>query len=186
MPLTFHAVAINPLIRGLNNLSAILTKGEQHAIANGIDPNEYISAPIVADMDPLPQQIYRCTDTAKFLVSRITSLEPLPLPDVEKTFPELQARIAKVISYLEGIDPKEFEGKEEKEVVIYRAGPPGSDVRYTTTFEAKDYVSYNAHPNFWFHVVTAYALLRMKGVDVGKADYLNGAKLVQVSTVPKE
>jgi hypothetical protein len=186
MPLSFHAVAIKPVIRGLNNLSAVLTKGEQHAIANGIDPNEYISARLISDMYPLPEQIYRCTDSAKSLVPRLTGLDPLVLPDVEKTFPEFQARIAKVIKYLEAVDPKAFDGQEEKEVVINTNGPPGSESKYQITFEAKDYVSYFGHPNFWFHVVTAYGLLRMKGVDVGKLDFLNGAKLAQPVQVPNE
>ncbi|KAF2796001.1 hypothetical protein K505DRAFT_323647 [Melanomma pulvis-pyrius CBS 109.77] len=186
MALTFHALAIKPLVRGLKNLSAVLTKGEAHAVAASIDPQEYLDGRLAPDMYPLPQQIYRCTDAAKFLVSRITGLPALSLPDTEKTFPELQARVAKVIEYLEAVDEKAFEGLEDKEIVIHTGAPPGSDFKYESRFPAKDYVLYFGHPNFWFHVVTAYDILRHKGADVGKMDFLNGAGLVIPKAVPKE
>lgn len=99
------------------------------------------------------------------LAVRVAQAESVPWEDTEKTFPELQARLAKTIAYLEALDPKSFEGREEAEVVIQsRMG----EVRFT----AESYVSKYAIPNFYFHFVTAYALLRKEGMPIGKADYL--------------
>ncbi|KAF2182103.1 hypothetical protein K469DRAFT_713192 [Zopfia rhizophila CBS 207.26] len=168
MPLSLYTVAVPPMIRGLKNLSAVLTKGENHALANNIDPQTYLDARLHPDMAALPFQIYRLSDSAKFVPVRIASVSAPPFPDTEKTFPELQTRIRKTIELLEGVDPAAFEGNEEKEVTV-KAGPGEA------TFTAKDYLLYYAIPNFWFHVTAAYGILRKEGVDVGKMDYLNGA-----------
>ncbi|KAF2710146.1 hypothetical protein K504DRAFT_466572 [Pleomassaria siparia CBS 279.74] len=186
MPFIFRDVALNPLIRGLHNLTHILTKGEAHAIAAGIDPNEYINGRLAPDMFTLSEQIHYATKELELLVSRITGVESLSLPDVETTFPELLARVKKTVEYLEGIDASAFEGLEEKEVVFHTNGLPGSGIRFEGRFEAKDYVMYFAHPNFWFHVTTAYGILRHKGVDLGKIDFLHGAMLDSIKVVPVE
>ncbi|KAF2470038.1 uncharacterized protein BDR25DRAFT_304020 [Lindgomyces ingoldianus] len=174
MTITFYSIAIPPLIRGLKNLSAILTKGEAHAKANGIDPQVYLDSRLHPDMAALPFQIHRVSDSAKFVPVRCAGVEAPSFPDVEQTFPELQARITKTIEFLESVPESAFEGQEGREVVL-QIGPQKMEIR----FQALDYLGNFATPNFWFHITTAYGILRSKGVDVGKMDYLNGAKLTK-------
>ncbi|KAF1941773.1 hypothetical protein EJ02DRAFT_454890 [Clathrospora elynae] len=180
--LTLHKMAIAPVVNGLKNAHSYITKGYEHAQAQSIDPNDFISASIHPDMKGFSYQVQRFTDAAKFIPSRVNpSLESITLPDTEQTFPELLERIEKTIKYLEGFKEKDFEGQEGHEVVI--------KLRNNTLqikLSAMDYVAQYGHPNFWFHVTTAYDILRMKGVDVGKIDFLNGAKGIEVMPVPKE
>jgi len=129
-------------------------------------------------MKDFTYQVYRFTDAAKFVPSRVNpeAIKALSLPDVEKTFPELQARIKQTIEYIEGVEESSFTGRESSEVVL-KFGPTKE-----FKFQALEYVLTFAQPNFWFHVTTAYDILRMKGVDVGKNDFLNGAGLTTPTT----
>ncbi|ORY14411.1 hypothetical protein BCR34DRAFT_479576 [Clohesyomyces aquaticus] len=176
MAITIYEISIPPMLRGLKNLSAILKKGEGHAAANNIPASDYTSASLHPDMKPLPDQIHRVSDIAKATVSRITGLEGPSFPDVEQTFPELQDRISKTIAYLESVPESAFDGQEGR-VVDIKVGP--ADKRVEVKFSALEYWTALGQPNFWFHVTTAYGILRMKGVDVGKLDYLNGAGLIK-------
>lgn len=167
-------IVLPPVIRGLKNLTAILQKGVSHAQANSIKEEDYIKGRIYPDMGDLAFQIYSATNSAKGMASRINpDLEPLTMEDVETTFPALLDRIQRTIAYLEKIDPASLAGREQHEVVLT---PP----RITVRFPAIEYVLCLEHPNFWFHVATAYDILRMKGVPVGKKDYWNGAGLSKV------
>ncbi|KAJ8119141.1 hypothetical protein OPT61_g32 [Boeremia exigua] len=176
-PKTFHAVALAPIILGLKNAAAVLRKGEAHAKANNIDASEYLTARLYPDMADLCFQVYRFTDTAKFIVQRCNPSAPtISIADDQTTFPELLARIAKTLEYLESIEVDALEGREDEEVVLHMAKnlPNGPiEIRFT----AFEYVLRQAHPNFWFHVTTMYDILRNKGVPVGKMDFLNGAGL---------
>ncbi|CAO2652022.1 Nn.00g003050.m01.CDS01 [Neocucurbitaria sp. VM-36] len=180
--ITFHQVAIVPVLSGLKNAHFFINKGYEHAKAQNIDSNDFLTARLHPDMLDFIYQVQRFTDSAKFIPSRVNpAIEGMSLPDEEKTFPELLARIEKTIKYLESIDPSSFEGREGAEVPM-KFGGGTIDVK----FNALQYVTQFAQPNFWFHVTTAYGLLRMKGVDVGKFDFLNGAKLITMTTVKKE
>ncbi|KAH6625392.1 hypothetical protein C7974DRAFT_396016 [Boeremia exigua] len=179
-PKSLHAVALTPIILGLQNAAAVLRKGEAHAKANGIDSNDYLTARLHSDMGDLCFQVYRFTDSAKFIVERCSPSAPtISNPDVQKTFPELLERIQKTLEYVESIGPDAFEGREDEEVVLLMArnAPNGpAEVRLT----AFNYVLQQAHPNFWFHVTTMYDILRSKGVPVGKTDFLNGAGVIPI------
>lgn len=179
-PKSFHTVALEPVIFGLQNAVAVIHKGEAHAKANNIDPNDYLTTRLYPDMGDLCYQVYRFTDTAKFIVERSNPAAPtLTMADKEKTFSELLARIQKTLEYVQGIQAEVLDDREDFEVVLHLAKhlPKGPlEVKFTV-FE---YVLRQAHPNFWFHVTTMYDILRHKGVPLGKLDYSNGAGLIPI------
>lgn len=179
---SLYAMAVTPIIRGLQNASAILTHAENYAKTNNIDPQDYLTARLHPDMADFPYQIYRFTDFARFTTTRLTNIPGISLPDVEKDFPSLIARVNTTIDYLTAVDPAAFDSiDEEKEIVLHMG--PGGNVELKIT--PVDYLNYYAIPNFWFHVTTMYGILRMKGVDLGKMNFINGAGLVKY-TMPKK
>lgn len=165
MSLTVFEATVPVFLRAFGNLSAILDKGAAHAEAEGFDPALLVEARLVETMDPLRSQVQRASDTAKGCAARLTGMTPPSFPDEETTLPELQERIAKTLAYLEMVPADAFEGAETRAVVLRsRAGE--------THFDGRTYLFQHALPNFFFHVTTTYAILRMKGVPIGKADYL--------------
>jgi hypothetical protein len=167
---TFHDYALSPLLRSLRNILLILRKAEAHAAANSVDPTDYTTARLYPDMHDLCYQVYSLTNTAAEIASAINPSNPtLTQPHDETTLPALIARVEKALAFAETIDPSSLAGRETEPVVITVAG--GAQARYAT---AVDYVTRHAHPNFWFHTTVMYSLLRMKGVPVGKIDFLNG------------
>jgi hypothetical protein len=167
---TFHDYALSPLIRSLRNVLLILRKAEAHAAANSVDPTDYTTARLYPDMHDFCYQVYTLTKTAAEISSAINPSNPtLPLPNDETTFPALIARVEKALAFAVAIDPESLAGRETEPVVVTVTG--GTQVRYAT---AVDYVTRHAHPDFWFHATVMYSLLRMKGVPVGKIDFLNG------------
>lgn len=165
MTYTIYDAAIPPMIRMLKNLSKILDKAVAEAGAKAIPLTQLLEARLAPDMFAFPKQIQIASDAAKGAAARLQGLEPPSFPDTEKTFPELQARIAKTIAYLESVDAKDFEGAEDRKIVISGHGR-------TDEFVGADFLRNRALPNFYFHVTTAYDLLRHNGIDVGKRDYL--------------
>lgn len=169
MALSMYDVSVPVFIRALTNLSAILDKGAAHAKAQGTDAAELIQTRLIADMDPLPAQVQRASDSAKGCVARLAGIEIPSFPDDETTFPELQERIAKTIGFLKSIRPDQLEGSETRTVELkLRQGP--------ITFDGKSYLLGFALPNFYFHVTTAYDILRHKGVQIGKMDFLGAPR----------
>jgi hypothetical protein len=143
MSLTFHKTAIAPAISALKNAHSFINKGYEHAKSS--DPNAFLTASLHPDMKDFRYQIYRFTDAAKFIPSRINpSLEGITLPDEEQTFPELLERIQKCVKYLEGFKESDFEGRHNDEVVIKFPGGV-KQVR----MPAWQYVNRFAHPNMW-------------------------------------
>jgi hypothetical protein len=155
-------------IRALTNLSAILAKGEAWAEAKGIDPADLLATRLIEDMHSLPYQVQRACDSAKSIAVRIGGVENRVFPDEEKSFAELQARIAGVIAWLRHVPREAIEGQEEKAVKLDL--PDGRSIPFTGRSIALNF----ALPNLFFHVTMAYALLRHRGVPVGKLDYLGG------------
>jgi uncharacterized protein len=165
MSFTVYDVTVPLFLRGFANLSAILEKGLAFAEAGRIDPAELVEARLIPDMLPLAGQIQRASDTAKLCVARLSGVAAPSFPDDETNFAELQARIAKTTDYLGTVAPEALEGAEGRQVTLKsRSGE--------THFIGRDYLFQHALPNFYFHTATAYAILRMKGVPVGKADFL--------------
>jgi len=165
MSLTLYDISIPVFLRAFDNLTEILKKGEAFADENGIPHAQLLEARLYEDMLPLTGQIQRASDSAKFVPIRVGGVENLPMADEETTFADLHARIRKTADFLKAVDPAGMADKEDIEVVIKtRSG--------STTFNGKSYVLNFALPNFFFHVTTAYAILRHKGVPVGKLDFI--------------
>ena len=165
MALSMYEVSIPALIRALTNLSAILEKGAAHAQAQGMDPADLIQARLIADMDTLATQVQRASDAAKGCAARLAGIDVPSFADTEATFPELQERIAKTVDFLKSVRPEQLEGSEARSIELkLRQG--------AITFDGKSYLLGFALPNFYFHITTAYDILRHKGVQIGKMDYL--------------
>ena len=149
----------------LRNLSAILDKAQAHAEAKKLDPAALGAQRLIVDMFPLSRQVQIACDTAKGAVARLAGVEIPKHEDTEQTLPELKARIAKTVDFVQSIKAERIDGSEEKEIVLQmRSG----ERRYA----GLQYLMGHALPNFYFHVTTAYNILRHNGVELGKADYL--------------
>ena len=163
MAYDIYDASIPPLIHMLGSLSQVLSKGEAHS---DIDPNDARLAP---DMLPLKNQVYIATDGAKGCGGRLAGVDIPKYEDVEVTFPELKARVAKTIAFLKSLDRKSFAGAENKEIVLKF---PNSTMEY----KGGDYVNKFVLPNVYFHITIAYGILRNRGVVLGKPDYLGGGE----------
>lgn len=167
-PLSMYDASIPVFIRALTNLSAILDKGLAHANATGTDPQALLGTRLAPDMYALTAQIQRASDAAKGATGRLTGVQAPSFADTETTFPELQARIAKTIDFLKAIRPEQLEGSESRQIEMrFRHG--------AVTYDGKSLLLAFSLPNFFFHVTTAYDILRHKGVPIGKFDYLGNA-----------
>jgi hypothetical protein len=162
---SLYQVSIPLFIRILTNLSTLLDKGAAHAEAKKYDPSVLLNARLAPDMFPLARQIQVASDSAKGLAARLAGVEVPSWPDEEKTIAELQARIAKTIDYLKSFKPEQIDGREDHTVTM-KAGPN------EYSFKGIDFLLGFAIPNVFFHVTTAYNILRHNGVEVGKMDFL--------------
>lgn len=167
MATELYDILVPQLTRGLTNLAAILAKGEAYASETGITADDLLSTRLIDDMAPLTAQIQRVSDSAKGAMVRLGGVENVAMPDDETTFAQLQARIARTLEFVQGVPREAINGKEDAEVVLTF---PNGEFRFAGIDFARSFVL----PNFYFHVTTAYALLRMRGVPVGKIDYLGG------------
>jgi uncharacterized protein len=150
----------------LGGLSAVLAKAEAHATAKSIDPNAFLQARLFPDMFALTRQVQVAADFAKGVCARLAGVEVPSMPDTEVTFAELQARIAAVIQFIESLDPALFEQAATREIITQ----PGT--AREKKFAGQSYLLNYGFPHFYFHVTTAYNLLRSGGVEVGKKDYI--------------
>jgi len=165
MTLSMYQASAPRFANTLKNLSAILDKAQAHADAKKIEPRVLTAARLYPDMFPMSRQVQSACDTAKGAVARLAGVEVPVHEDTEQTFEELKARIAKTITFIETIQPAQVDGSEDKEVVLkFRAGE--------VKFKGMQYLLGQALPNFYFHVTTAYNILRHNGVEVGKRDYI--------------
>jgi hypothetical protein len=165
MSFTLYDATIPVMLRALGQLAALLDKAVANAESRKIDPSVFVTARLAPDMYPLAGQVQAASDAAKACAARLAGLDNPSFPDTEATFPELQERIAKTVTFLESVDPDAVAGQETREIVMKR---PTGDVHFT----GASYVQGLALPNFFFHVVTAYDILRHNGVAIGKLDYL--------------
>jgi uncharacterized protein len=168
MKITVPAVTTEMFANSLTNLSALLEKGLAHASVRKFDPGVLLNARLAPDMFPLSRQVQIACDLAKNSVARLAALEPPRFEDNEKTIEELRARIARTIDYLKGIPASAFDGAEDRDLKV----PAGPD-RFLD-FKGLDFVQRWAIPNVFFHITTAYAILRHNGVEIGKRDFLGG------------
>jgi hypothetical protein len=162
---TIYDASIPPMIRMLEALSKILDKAETQAKQKDIPLNSLLEAQLAPDMLPFTRQIQIASDAAKGCAARLSGVEAPSFPDEEKTFADLQARIAKTIDFLKSVDAAKCAGAESRTMTIKTP---------TRSFDMPGhlFVTDFAQRNFFFHVTTAYDLLRHKGIEIGKMDFL--------------
>ena len=165
MSITMFQASVPVFTRMLGNLRAILEKGAAHAEAKKFDSLVLVNSRLIADMFPLSRQIQIATDTSKGCVARLAGIEPPKYEDNEATVAELLARLDKTIAFIKTIKPEQIDGSEGKDITLQmRTGP--------RQFKGMPYLLHFAMPNFYFHVTTAYNILRDNGVEIGKPDFL--------------
>ena len=157
--------SIVPLSHSLKALAAILTKAEAYCEARKIDPNALLTARLYPDMLPLNRQVHIATDQAKGCGARLAGIAVPSYPDEEKTFAELQARITKTLDFIGGLKREQFADAATRTVTIKIGGKD-------TEFKGAAYLSSAVLPNFYFHLTTAYNILRHNGLEIGKGDFL--------------
>lgn len=165
MSISMYAISITPIVRSLTQLRQILEKAVDYAEAKKIDSSILVNARLYPDMYPLKRQVQIASDVAKGAVSRLAGQEPPKYEDNESTFPELLARIDKTIALLKSFKPEQIDGTEQKTILLPRHDR-------TSTFTGLAYITDFVLPNVYFHVTTAYAILRHNGVEIGKEDFL--------------
>lgn len=165
MSISMYQASAPRFANTLHNLSAILDKAQAHCEAGKIDPVLLAAWRLTPDMFPLSRQVQIACDSAKGAMARLAGVENPKHDDTEKDFAELKARIAKTADFVRGFKPAQLEGTEDKDIVLRLQG---RDV----TFKGMQYLLGFALPNFYFHVTTAYAILRQNGVDLGKRDFI--------------
>lgn len=167
MSLSMYEVSIPVFIRGLTVLSGLLEKGQAHAAQTGAG-EDMVQARLAPDMLTLAGQVQRASDTSKLSGQRLSGVTAPAMPDTETTFADLRKRTADTIAYLKTIEASALEDSQDK-VIELNLGP-----QRKIEFKGSDYLLTFALPNFYFHITTAYAILRNQGVSVGKLDFLGG------------
>lgn len=147
----------------LDALADLLRKGETHARERGLDPDAMLAARLAPDMLTLVGQVQRASDHAKGAAGRLAGLEPPPFADDERSLAEAYARISRTLDYIDTVPVRAFDRAAERTVTLPFGVPPMSATRYLYGF---------ALPSLFFHVTTAYAILRHRGVALGKPDFL--------------
>ena len=165
MTISMYQASAPRFANTLKNLSTILDKAQAHVDAKKFDAAAFTSYRLYPDMFPMLRQVQAACDTAKGAVARLAGVEVPKHEDTEQTFADLKTRIAKTIDFIQSVQPAQVDGSEDKEIVLkMRSG----DVK----FKGMQYLLGHALPNFYFHVTTAYNILRHNGVEVGKRDYI--------------
>jgi uncharacterized protein len=169
MTMSMYEASVPTFLHTLKSLKAILEKGLAHAEAKKFDPGVLAASRLFPDMLPLTRQVQIASDAAKSAAARLAGIEPPKYEDTETTIPELIARIDKTIDYLQSFKAAQIDGSEERTINI-------PTPRGTFTFPGLAFLRHWALPNFFFHVTTAYNLLRHNGVELGKGDFLGGTR----------
>ena len=165
MNISMYQASVPRFINILGNLSNILDKAQAHVDAKKLDPATLTAYRLFPDMLPMKKQIQIACDTAKGAAARLAGVEIPVHEDNETTLAELKARIAKTTAFLQTVTPEQIDGTEDKEIVIKRHDKE-------TRYNGLQFLLGQALPNFYFHVATAYNILRHNGVEIGKRDYL--------------
>lgn len=165
MTVSMYEASVPQLVRMLGNLDAILEKAQAHAAARKIDPAVLLAARLFPDMFPLLKQVQIACDHAKGAVARLAGVQVPKFEDSEQTFDDLHARIAKTRAFVQSFDARQIDGSEERDIALTAGG-------HDLAFKGMPYLLAYALPNFYFHWVTAYNILRHCGVEVGKGDFL--------------
>lgn len=165
MTISMYQASVPRLVNILGNLSRILDKAQAHAEAKKLDATALTEARLFPDMFHLTRQVQIASDTAKGVVARLAGAEMPVFEDNERSFDELKARIAKTIAFVQSFTPEQIDGTEDKAIITKRGDKE-------THYVGMQFLLGHAIPNVYFHVTTAYNILRHNGVEIGKRDYL--------------
>ena len=165
MTISMYQASAPRLANSLKNLSEILDKAAAHAEAKKIDPSVLLQSRLYPDMLPLLRQVQIASDNAKGAVARLAGVEVPKYEDTEETIVDLKQRLAKTIDFVSSVKPAQIDGSEEKDIHL-KLGAREVD------WKGMQYLLGFALPNFYFHVVTAYDILRHNGVEIGKRDFI--------------
>lgn len=165
MTITPYSLCVPAYQRGLTVLARLLEKADAHVIANSLNPDEMLQARLAPDMLNLIGQVQRASDTAKNSIRRLTGRDVPAFEDAETSFAQLQERVAKTLALFDAVSEADYAGSAERPIEMKFPG-------ITLNLSGLEYLQQFALPNFYFHVTTAYDLLRHKGVSIGKLDYL--------------
>lgn len=165
MTISMYQASVPVFVNRLNALSQVLAKAEENATERKIDPQVFVSARLAPDMFALARQVQIATDHAKGAPSRLAGREIPKFEDNEASIAELRDRIAKTVRHLESFAPADIDGSEDRTIELKMRG---RDVK----LQGLQYILNVAMPNFYFHIATAYGILRHNGVPLGKADFI--------------
>jgi uncharacterized protein len=163
--ISMYQASVPYFTRMLRNLKMILDKGAAQATARKFDTMVLFNARLAPDMLPLVKQVQIASDNAKGCAARLAGIDPPKFEDNEATYAQLSERLDKTLAFLKGVKPEQVDGSEGREIVLKFPNT-------TFNFNGLGYLTGFAIPNFTFHVVTAYNILRHNGVDIGKSDFL--------------
>ncbi len=166
MKISMYAMSVEAFTPTLRAFAKILDKAGQHASAKKFDPSVLVNARLAPDMYPFSKQVQIACDFAKNSTGRLIGQDPPRFEDNERTLEELKARIAKTLDYLQSVRAGAFEGSEDRDVKLPL--PNGGSLEFKGLSYLRDF----ALTNFYFHIVTAYDILRHNGVEIGKRDYM--------------
>lgn len=166
MTISLYAASVPVFKQMLGSLDALISKAEIHAADRKIEPEALLQARLFPDMFALTRQIQVACDFSRGVSARLAGLEVPKNDDTESSFQELSNLINKTVAFLDGIDPASIDGQESREIIT-RPGTPKE-----RRFDAQTYLLNYGLPQFFFHVTTAYAILRHNGVEIGKRDYM--------------
>ena len=167
MAISMYQASVPQFVKMLTNLSSILKKGEEFASAKNLDSKALVEGQLAPDMFPLTKQVQIACDQVKNGMARIAGVEPPKFEDNEETFADLQERITKTIAFANSLKPEQIDGTEAKEIKF-------SIKEWNFEFVGEKYLLTWIIPNFYFHITTAYNILRHNGVEIGKSNYLGG------------
>lgn len=166
MTISLYAASVPVFRQMLGSLDALLSKAEIHAADRKIEPEALLQARLFPDMFALARQVQVACDFSRGVSARLAGLDVPKNDDTESSFPELRNLISKTVAFIDGIDPSSIDGQESREIIT-RPGTPKE-----RRFDAQSYLLSYGLPQFFFHVTTAYAILRHNGIEIGKRDYM--------------
>jgi hypothetical protein len=169
MKVSMHAMSVEVFAYTFGNLSGILEKAAANAAQRKFDAAVLLAARLAPDMLPLTRQVQIASDIAKNSVARLAGQDPPRFEDTETTIEQLRARVARTIDFLKSVPASALEGSDSRDIKV----PLGER---TLEFKGLEYLQRWAIPNVFFHVITAYDILRHNGVELGKRDFLNAGR----------
>lgn len=169
MQISMYNASVPQLAKMLRNLSGLLDKAAAHCEARKIDPKALLEARLFPDMFPFTKQVQIAADFAKNCAARLAGVEPQRFEDTETSFADLKARIDRTLDYMKQFGADRIDGSEDRTITFKLGGQE-------RTFKGHAYLVQFTHPHFYFHVATAYGILRERGVEVGKKDFVGAVE----------